>query len=121
MHHPDHLYESLSAALARHIGTDPVVPTSDTLEIAATPTAIDAVLAVDDRCDRRVWGMIVVPRTRGIGASQFHTGRQSLLFLQIETFLQPELERVSTMRKGSIEDMADVLLHESDRLRIPEL
>ena len=65
--------------------------------------------------------MITVPRTRGIGASQLHTGRLSLLSLQVETLLQPKLERVSTVRERSIEDVSDVLFHEGNRLGISEL
>ena len=118
---PDHLYEPLSTALARRMGTDPVVPTTGALEIAATTATIDAHLAVDGRPDRRVCGMIAVPRAVGIGASQLHTGRLSLLFLQVETLLQPKLQRVSTMRERSIKDMTNVLFYEGNRLGISEL
>ena len=59
--------------------------------------------------------MAVVPSTAVIGAPQLYA---VLLFLQVESLLQPKLERVSTARDGSVRDMPDVLFYKPNRLRV---
>ena len=113
-----HLYKHLSATLARRIISSPAVPTTDALEIIVTPTTTCALLAVCIPRNRGVWGVVIVPCTVAIGASQLHTGRPSLLFLQGESLLQPKLERVSTVRERSVKDMPNVSFHESNRPRV---
>jgi hypothetical protein len=61
--------------------------------------------------------MVAVPLTIAIGTSQLHT-RLSLLFLQVESLLQPKLERVGTVRERSIKDMANVSFHKRNRVRV---
>ena len=62
--------------------------------------------------------MVVMPRTTVVGASQLYT---VLLFLQVESLLQPKLERASTVEERSIRDMSDVFVHEGDRIRVFEV
>ena len=62
--------------------------------------------------------MGVVPCTGATGASQLHTGRLSLLFLQVESLPQPKLQRVSTVRERAVEYMPNVSFHERNRARV---
>ena len=121
MYRPDYLYEPLSTILASRVSAAPVVPTTDALEIPVTPTVISAHLAVDGCPDRRVRGVIVIPLTAAVGASQLHARRLPLLFLQVESLLQPKLERVGTVGERSIGDMSDVFFHTGNRLRVFEV
>ena len=57
--------------------------------------------------------MVAIPCTIDIGASQLHT---VLLYLQVESLVQPKLERVSAVRERSVKDMPNVSFHERNRL-----
>ena len=64
--------------------------------------------------------MVVIPSTAAVGASQQHTGWFSLLFLQVESFLQPELQRASTVGGRSIGNTSDVLFYKRNCSRVVE-
>ena len=61
--------------------------------------------------------MDVTPRTAVIVAFQFYTGTG---FFSFECFLQPKLERASTMgeRSSSGLNMLNVFFHKGNRLRV---
>ena len=112
VYHPFRLCEILSTALARRIVTVQGVPARN----AQHPVTATRAAAI--RPKRRACGMVVIPRTMVIGASQLYT---ILLFLRVESLLQPKLERVNTVRERSIGDVSDVFVHEGNRIRVFEV
>jgi len=108
------LYEPLSTVLARCRNDGPRAPAPDAHQVVT----ITATWAIDVPPNRGVWRRVTVPCTSAIGTSHLHTWRLSLLFLYIESLLQPKLERFSAVRERSVKDVADVSFHECDRLRV---
>ena len=107
-------YKPLSAVLARRRNDGSRASTPNTYQVVT----IAATRAIDIPPNRGVWRKVSIPCTTAIGAPHLHTGRLSFLFLQVESLLQPKLERFSAVRERSVKDMADVSFHECDRLRV---
>jgi len=108
------LYKPLSTVLARRRNDGPRAPTPNADQVVT----IAATRAIDIPPNRGVWGRVTVPCTTAIGAPHLHTGRLSLLSLQVESLLQPKLEGFSAVRERSVKDMANVSFHECDRIRV---
>lgn len=55
-----------------------------------------------------------------IATSQLNTWRLSLLFLELEGFLQPKFQRATTVRQRSVGNISDIFFHTINRVLVLE-
>ena len=68
----------------------------------------------------QVRGRFFLSRTPRSRAPQKHTGPRLPLFFELESLLQPELERAGRVGGGPVRDVSDRLFHERTRFRVFE-
>ena len=113
-----YLLKALPAISAQCIIAFPIGPASRALEVMVTRAPIDAKFIVEVRPNGRRRDMALIKWAEVIGTLQPHTGKCSLFFLELECFLQSDLQRAGVVGGRTRRDVFNLFSHESDRLRL---